>query len=139
MNTLLSRYRRRDLQHGSRKRSAWRERLVRAEAGLRNGVRRDSTLCGHLFTGSIALVAGLVVGLSLIQWAILVLAMTVVGAAEMFDQVLKALLSDSGDALTSQTRATLGLSTAAVILAIAGSVITMGLVFVARLMEMFPK
>ena len=121
------------------KRAAWRERLVQAERGIGQGVRSDSTLCVHFFTGSIVLAAGSVIGLGLLQWALVSLSLTVVFAAEMFNQALKALLQDDTPNRSHHVKKVLGISTAAALGTITGAAITLGLVFYERLSELLYK
>jgi diacylglycerol kinase (ATP) len=119
------------------KRPAWRQRLVQAERGIASGVRGDSTFFVHGFTCSIVLAAAVVIGLSLTQWAILILALTLVLAAEMFNQVLKVLLQSARPQFAESAQKALGISTAAVLVSIIGVVITLGLIFGQRLTEIF--
>jgi diacylglycerol kinase len=118
-------------------RPAWRQRLVQAERGIASGVRSDSTFFVHGFTCSIVLAAAVVIGLSLVQWALLILALTLALAAEMFNQVLKVLLQNASPQFADSAQKALGISTAAVLISIVGVVITIGLIFGERLFEVF--
>jgi len=71
------------------RRSPWRQRLIDAENGLRFGIRADSTLFVFFFFATTVLLASLVVGLSHLEWAILVLALGFSLSAELLHQVLK--------------------------------------------------
>src|SRR5690606_18242107 len=72
-----------------RRRAAWRQWLVAAERGLTAGFRSDSVFFVHLFGGSLAIAAAAMLGLTATQWAILILALSVTIASELFHQVLK--------------------------------------------------
>jgi diacylglycerol kinase len=75
----------------ARRRAAWRQWLVEAERGITAGFRSDSIFFVHLFGGSLAIAASLMLGLSATQWAVVVLALSFTIAAELFHQVLKQL------------------------------------------------
>ena len=71
------------------------------------------------------------------QWTIVILALTLVLSAEMFNQVLKALLTDFGRPRDDSARAALRMAVAAVFVAITGSVIVIGLILGQAAVEMF--
>ncbi|WP_437222879.1 diacylglycerol kinase [Planctomicrobium sp. SH661] len=71
------------------RRSPWRQRLVDAETGLRFGIRADSTLFVFFFCSATVLLASLVMGLTTLEWAILILALGFALSAELLHQVLK--------------------------------------------------
>ena len=111
-----------------RRRAAWRQWLVEAERGLTAGFRSDSVFFVHLFSGSLALAAAAMLGLSAVQWALLILAVTMTIAAELFHQVLKRLgdlLAEAGPetaaavrrlGVAAMTTVTLGTATAVAVL-----------------------
>jgi undecaprenol kinase len=78
-----------------------------------------------------------VLGISLLQWTIVILALTLVLSAEMFNQVLKALLLGFGRPVDDAARAALRIAVAAVFVAITGSVIVIGLILGQAAVEMF--
>lgn len=120
-----------------RRRAAWRQRLVEAERGITHGFRGDSTLFGYLFAGSVVVTTGLVLGLSLSQWTLLILAMTVVLSAELFQQALKAVLPSGETESSPSFEKGLKIGTAGVFVAIGGAVLVVSLIFGSRLVEMF--
>ena len=83
------------------------------------------------------LAGALVLGLSLIHWTMLVLALTLVLSAEMFHQALKFLLQSVGPHFEKSAETALRIGTAAVFLAMLGAVIVIGLIFVHRLLQLF--
>lgn len=113
----------------SPRRSAWRARLVEAEGGLRLGIRADGTLFVHLFIVCGIIAAGLVLGLNVIQWAISILAITVVLSAEIFNQMLRVLFGQFGHHLPSEFRNAAKIGTTAVVTASVGAVVALVLVF----------
>lgn len=120
--------------HRSDRRPLWRQRLVQAERGLSWGLKGDSIFYVYGFLASIITVAGLVIGLELMHWAVLVLAWTGVVAAEMFNQVVRRLAQPAeGEPLPERTRQSLAGAQAAVMLVLVGGLSAAGLVFVERL------
>ena len=124
---------------GTRRRPAWRQRLVEAERGVTYGLRGDSAFFFHFFAGSVVVATALVLGVPLRQWTAIVLALTIVLAAEMFHQVLKTLLDGVGHHLGESGQRALRISMAAVYVTTAGAVISLAIVFAQRLWEMFGK
>ncbi|HET6326174.1 MAG TPA: diacylglycerol kinase [Planctomycetaceae bacterium] len=118
-------------------RPAWRQRLVDAERGVMQGIRSDSAFFVYFFLSSATIAACVVLGISLIQWTIVILALTLVLSAEMFNQVLKALLTEFGQPRDDAARAALRMAVAAVFVAITGSVIVIGLILGQAAVEMF--
>lgn len=120
-----------------KRRSAWRQRLVEAERGMSQGVRRDSTFFVHFFGGSFVIAAGWVLGIGLAGWTVIILAVTLVLSAEMFNQVLKAIWRTVGHHLDEEGEKAVRMGTAAVFVALAGAILAIGLIFGYRLCEMF--
>lgn len=116
-------------------RSPWRQKLVDAERGFTLGFRSDSTLFVQLFGHSLVLLTGLVIGLLEWQWIVLVLAITVVVVAELFNQAIR-LLSRMTTEAEEQLTAIHALSTAASMVAALGGVTAAILIFVHRLREL---
>lgn len=83
--------RKNDKPRSSRRRAAWRQWLIEAERGITAGFRSDSIFFVHLFVGSLTVATAAMLGLSRVEWAILVLAICSTIAAELFHQVLKQL------------------------------------------------
>jgi len=101
------------------------------------GFRRDSTFFVHFFISSVVVAAGLVLGLNLLQWGVLVLSLTSVLAAEMFQQVLKTILETLGHHFPDSAKRAVRIGSAAVFVTVLGTVATIGLVFTQRLMQLF--
>ncbi|QDT95221.1 diacylglycerol kinase [Gimesia aquarii] len=114
-------------------RSEWRQRLVDAERGITFGIRLDSTFFIHFFTGSAVIAGAMLLGLSATHWAIIVLAMTTVLCAQMFNQVLKSIWKLLGNHLPAESQNTFKAGTAAVCVSIIGSVITIAIIFCSAL------
>jgi diacylglycerol kinase len=124
------------------RRPAWRQRLIQAERGLAWGLRADSVFFVHFFGIALVISAGLAFGLVLWQWVAIVLALTVVLSAEMFQQALKLLaglssaVDDEGNSPSVAARA-LSIGTAAVLVACLGSTLVLALIFIHRACELF--
>jgi len=116
--------------------------LIQAERGLAWGLRADSVFFVHFFGIALVISAGLAFGLALWQWVAIVLALTVVLSAEMFQQALKLLAGLSsaadgaGDSPSIAARA-LSIGTAAVLVACLGSTLVLALIFIQRGCELF--
>lgn len=110
-------------------RPEWRQRLVDAERGITFGIRLDSTFFIHFFTGSAVIAGAMLLGLSATHWAIIILAMTTVLCAQMFNQVLKSIWNLLGKHLPAESQNTFKAGTAAVCVSIIGSVITILTIF----------
>jgi diacylglycerol kinase len=108
-------------------RPAWRQRLVDVERGMMLGVQADSIFFVYFFLTSLTLVASVVLGISLLQWTIVILSLTLVLCAEMFNQALKSLFRGLENSGGGAPVACLRMAKAAVFVAIAGSVIVIGL------------
>jgi diacylglycerol kinase len=119
------------------RRPAWRQRLVQAERGLVRSVRSDSAFFVHFFGATIITAAAVVLGLSSAQWIALVSCVTVVLTAEMFNTALKILIRGLGMDEEAEGQRALGAGTAAVLIAVCGSGIVIGLVFLQRLGNLF--
>lgn len=112
------------------KRPAWRQHLVLTERGVVGGIRGGSAFFVHFFGCSIVLAAGYVLALSLMQWVVVVLCMTLVLTAEMFNQALRTLVIDPEDGtVVPRASKVLGISTAAVMVTVLGSLVAVGLIF----------
>lgn len=125
----------RSLRAAPPRRSSWRQRLIDAETGLRLGIRTDGTFFVHLFVGCGLLATAMVLELGAVQWAVLVLAMTFVLSAEMFNQMLRVLWKDAAHHLPPEVRNAVRIGTAAVVLSSVGAVITIAIVFAQRLLS----
>lgn len=120
-----------------RKRAAWRQGLVEVERGITAGFRSDSVFFVHLFAGSLALAASLLLGLTATQWGIVILALSMTIASELFHQVLKQLgdLVEATDPRPAMALRRFG--AAAVAIATIGSVTAISVILGSRLTALF--
>ncbi len=119
------------------RRPQWRQRLVETERGLTLGLRADATFFVHFFLAAVLLATGFVLGLSAIEWSVLILAITAVIAAEMFHQLLKMLWKHEGHLLCRETREALRMGTAAVAVTMIGALMVTALLFGRHLQKVF--
>lgn len=124
-----------DTASRDKRRSPLKQRLVDVECGVRLGVRRDSTFFVHFFVGSIVVATGFVMKLALWQWTTVVLALTLVLTAEMFQQVLKTILEAVADYVPDAARRAERIGAAAVFVSIVGTAVAVGIIFAQRLYE----
>jgi|HubBroStandDraft_5_1064220.scaffolds.fasta_scaffold191455_1 diacylglycerol kinase len=118
-------------------RPAWRRWLIDVERGLTHGVRGDSIFFVYFFLTSATIAASLVLRISLLQWTVVILALTVVLSAEMFNQSVKSLFLSLGRPADESIKAALRIGSAAVFVTIAGSILTIGLILGKAAWEMF--
>jgi len=120
-----------------RKRSAWRQHLVLTERGVKGGIRSGSAFFIHFFGCSIVLATGYVLNLSLMQWVAILMCMTFVLSAEMFNQALCALVVEQhGEDALRKSKA-LNISTAAVMLTVLGGLAVVLLIYGYRVWDIW--
>lgn len=122
---------------GTRRRPAWRQRLVEVERGVAQGVRSDSSFFAHFFIGSVILAAAFVLGLPLLHWLIVILALTLVLCAEMFRQSLRAVVDSIGLRFPESVQRARRIGTAAAFVAMTGALLCLGVIFGHRLWQLF--
>ncbi|HEX6985151.1 MAG TPA: diacylglycerol kinase family protein [Planctomycetaceae bacterium] len=120
-----------------RRRAAWRQWLVEAERGITAGFRSDSVFFVHLFGGSLAVAASLMLGLTATQWAVVILALAVTIAAELFHQVLKQLGDLVAPTDPKPAAALRRFGAAAVAVATLGSAAASGVILGSRIWTLF--
>lgn len=137
MSATLPHASRRTGSRPARRRAAWRQWLVEAERGITAGFRSDSVFFVHLFVGSLAVAASAMLGLSASQWSIVVLALSVTIAAELFHQVLKQLADAIAEIGPRKASAIRRLGGAAVAVASLGSAAAIAVILSSRLWSLF--
>ncbi|HUG92048.1 MAG TPA: diacylglycerol kinase [Planctomycetaceae bacterium] len=126
------------LSGANRRRSPWRRRLVEAERGLTQGFRGDSALVVHLFVACLVVAAGLVLGLSLAAWAMLVGSFTLVLAAELFNKLARIVCRHAARE-SEAVRQAASIGTAAVFVTVVGGMSVAALLLGGRLVEIFGR
>ena len=115
------------------RRPVWRQRLVDAERGISHSLRSDSTFFVYFFVSCIVVTTGAILGISLTEWTIIVLALTVVASAEIFNLVLRDICRNLGNPLDSGPGKSMRIATAGVYVTILGACVTIALIFGQRL------
>ncbi|MGE3313490.1 MAG: diacylglycerol kinase family protein [Planctomycetaceae bacterium] len=121
----------------SRRRPVWRQRLVEIERGFSLSLRGDGALFVHFFSASVVIAAGFTLGVSLVEWSVIVTSLTLVFSAEMFRQMLKSLLQKLGHYFDDQGRAVLRIAAATVVLTAVGATTAVGLIFARAILQLF--
>ena len=110
---------------------------MEAERGITAGFRSDSVFFVHLFIGSLAVAASALFGLSASQWSIVILALAVTIAAELFHQVLKQLGEVVEESRPAKASAIRRLGAAAVAVASLGSATAIAVILASRVWSLF--
>lgn len=117
----------------SASRPAWRRWLIDVERGLSQSFRGESTLFGYCFVATVVLTMGVVLGMSVMQWAVIALALSVAASAEMFQMVLRAIWRDLDSGLSKETRKALQIGSAAVVVTRTGAMAAVVLIYGAKI------
>ncbi|MCE5302653.1 MAG: diacylglycerol kinase [Planctomycetaceae bacterium] len=114
-------------------REPWVRKFRNAFRGVKAGVRGQSSFFVHFFFAVVVVAAGLVLRVAAVDWCLLLLCITGVLTAEMFNSALesmaKAITGDNDPHLGDS----LDIGSAAVLLASIGAVAVGAIVFVRRL------
>jgi diacylglycerol kinase len=70
---------------------SWPDKFRDAFRGLKAGVRGQSTMFVHFFAAAVVIVAAAVLGMNLYEWCLLLLCITSVITAEMFNSALESM------------------------------------------------
>jgi diacylglycerol kinase len=112
---------------------SWARKFRDAFRGLKEGVRGQSSFFVHFFTAVAVVVAGLALGVSLLEWCVLTLCIAGVLTAEMFNSAFESMAK----AITGESDPHLGnsldIGSAAVLVASVGASIVGAIIFGHRL------
>jgi diacylglycerol kinase len=112
----------------------WREKFGDAFHGVKAGVRGQSSFFVHFFMAALVLAAAAALGVhSLAEWGILLLCITVVLTAEMFNSAIESLARAITRDVDPHVGAALDIGSAAVLLASIGAAIVGAAVLANRL------
>jgi diacylglycerol kinase len=118
-------------------RRTWREKFRDAFRGLWIGVRGQSSFAVHLPAAVLVIAAGFVLRVSHAEWCLLVLCITLVLAAEMFNSSLESMAKAIDVEHNLHLADGLDIGSAAVLVAAAGSAVIAAIVFVPRVLAFF--
>lgn len=111
----------------------WRQKFRDAAVGLRLGTRGQSSFLVHLPMAVVVVICGFAFQVSRLEWCLLVLAITVVLTAEMFNSALEAIAPAVDRRYNPHIAAALDIASAAVLLAACGASACGAIIFLYRL------
>jgi len=112
---------------------SWRRKFRNAFRGIKRGMRSESSFFVHVFAAAAVLAAAIALEAARWEWCLLVLSITGVLVAEMFNTALETLAKAVDERYNRHVRDALDMGSAAVLLAAIGSAAVGGLIFVYRL------
>lgn len=116
---------------------SWPKKLAIAALSIVRGIRGQSSFYVHLFFAVAAVVAGVTLGISRLEWGLLVLCITVVLATEMVNRSIELLARAVTQYENRWVRDALDVASAAVMITAIGAVVIGLLIFVPHLVELF--
>jgi len=119
-------------EYQPRKRS-WPEKFRETFHGLWVGVRGQSSFSFHFVATIAVIVAGIVLKVTRVEWYILILCITSVLTAEMFNSALEVLAKAVDKNRNQYLADSLNISSAAVLVTSIGSSLTGAIIFIHRL------
>jgi diacylglycerol kinase len=115
-------------------------RLIRsfgyAFAGIGHGLRTQANLRIHMLAAAGVIIAGLLLQLSTVEWAILVITIMMVVSAELFNSAIEAAVDRVGSEPHPLSRAAKDMAAGAVFIGAMGAVIVGLLIFGPRLLAL---
>ena len=117
--------------------TGWYAKFANAFRGVAVGIRGQSSFNVHFVFGAAVLLAGAVLQIAdPRQWCLLILCITIVLSAELFNSALERLARAISDQPDTDLGAALDIGSAAVLLAAIGAAIVGAVIFLARLGEL---
>ncbi|MHC4176771.1 MAG: diacylglycerol kinase [Planctomycetota bacterium] len=118
---------------------SWPEKFRDAFRGVKEGVRGQSSFFVHFFVAAAVVMTAAVLGMAtLIQWCLLLLCITVVLVAEMFNSALESLARAVTDQFDPHVGRALNIGSAAVLIAAIGASIV-GVIIFGNWLQKLPK
>jgi diacylglycerol kinase len=111
----------------------WSRKFRNAFRGMREGVRGQSSFYVHLLATAAVVLAAAAMGFDHVQWCILVLCITFVLMAEMFNSALEAMARAITSERNPHIADALDIASAAVLVAALGAAIVGLILFLSRL------
>jgi len=108
---------------------SWPEKFRGAFRGLKEGVRGQSSFFVHFFIAAAVITTAAILGMKLLEWCLLLLCITFVLAAEMFNSALESLAKAVTDRLDPHVGRALNIGSAAVLIAAIGASIVGAIIF----------
>ena len=110
----------------------WADKFADAFRGLASGVSGQSSFAVHFVIAACVILAGFMLRTSLQEWCLLILCMTLVLAAEMFNSALEALAKSIDTDHNPHLAKALDIGSAAVLVSAIGSSLVGAIVFFIR-------
>jgi len=123
-------------QTGPTTNRSWRKKFANSLRGVKRGVRGEGSFFVHFFCAISVVAAGFVLGLSLPQWGLVLVCITMVLSAEMFNTALERLGAIIDEKPNPRLGEVLDIASAAVLITAVGAAAVGALVFLSRLSEM---
>ena len=114
-------------------RQTWNRKFRHAFHGIKLGIQGQSSFFVHFFMASAVILAALALDATLIDWCLLVLCITIVMSAEMFNSALEWMAKAVDSQHNPRLGAALDIGSAAVLLAAIGAIVVGCVVFIHRL------
>ena len=114
-------------------RRSWAQRFRNAFRGMKQGVRGQSSFFVHFFAAAVVLATAAVLHVSRAEWCMLILCITIVMAAEMFNSALESMAKAITDENDPHIGNSLDIAAAAVLVASIGAAIVGAIIFIHRL------
>ncbi len=113
---------------------SWPEKFGDAFRGIKEGVRGESSFFVHIFIAVAVIVTAAVLQIdNLAEWAALLVCITIVLSAEMFNSALESLARAITDQIDPHVGRALDISSAAVLIASMGASVIGTVIFTSRL------
>ncbi len=114
----------------------WNDKFACAFRGLREGVRGGTSFVAHFFIAIVVIAAAAATRMRPVEWCVLLLCITVVFAAELFNTALEAMARAVTRETNPHIRDALDIAAAAVLTVAAGSVVVGVVLFGSRLWQL---
>ncbi|MGW8257400.1 MAG: diacylglycerol kinase, partial [Thermoguttaceae bacterium] len=111
----------------------WAIKFRDAFRGIKAGIRGQSSFFIHFFMAAAVLIAAMLWRANLVEWSLLLLCISIVLTAEMFNSALETMAKAISAEDNPHLRDSLNIGSAAVLLAACGAAIVGGLIFINRL------
>lgn len=117
----------------------WRSRFGNAFHGIKKGVRGESSFLVHFFASAVVILAGFILRVSSTEWCLLIICITGVLAAEMFNTSLERMAKLVDRNYNPSLGEALDVASAAVLITATGAAVTGGIIFLTRLAAIFAE
>ncbi len=124
------------LSNADRRRSPWRRRLVEAERRLDGRFPHRQHLVRAFLHRHHPDGGGVVIGISLLEWGLLLLSLAMVFSMEMFHLAMRAIFRNLNQEQSESMQAARRIATAGVFFAILGALSVVSLIFIPKLWDL---